>query len=131
MREGDFIRAEGDVDVYIINDFGFKRLVLNPQICLLYGHLGARGCFGAVKVVSPLVRDAFKTSLFFTNGESKDGRIYFLELTGADSAVLRFVNISGEDFIRQGGNFSSVFLFNTREKNTYPTGAEIKNLPTS
>lgn len=128
LREGDFIRAEGDNDVYIINDFGFKRLVLSPQICLLYGHLGKRGCFAAVKAVSPQVRDAFKTSYFFTDGESKDGRIYFLEITGDDSAVLRRVNLSGEDFIRQGGNFSAVFLFNTREKNTYPLGAEIENL---
>ena len=128
LREGDFIRAEGDIDVYIINDFGFKRLVLNPQICLLYGHLGARGCFAAVKVVSPAVRDAFKTSLFFTNGETRDGRVYFLELTGSDTAVLRFVNMPGEQFIQQGGNFSSVFLFNAREKNTYPTGADLKNL---
>ena len=128
FREGDFIRAEGDIDVYIINDFGFKRLVLNPQICLLYGHLGARGCFAAVKTVSPAVRDAFKTSYFFTNGETRDGRVYFLELTGTDSAELRFVNMSGEQFVQQGGNFSSVFLFNTREQNTYPIGAELKKL---
>ena len=128
LKEGDFIRAEGDIDIFIINDFGFKRLVLNPQICLLYGHLGARGCFAAVKVVSPAVRDAFKTSLFFTNGETKDGRVYFLEVTGDDSAVLRFVNMSGEQFVQQGGNFSSVFLFNTREKNTYPIGPDLKNL---
>ncbi len=128
LREGDFIRAEGDLDVYIINDFGFKRLVLNPQICLLYGHLGARGCFAAVKVVSPAVRDAFKTSLFFTDGETKDGRVYYLQITGDDSAVLRFVNISGEQFVQQGGNFSSVFLFNTREKNTYQKGADFLKL---
>jgi len=128
LREGDFIRAEGDNNVYIINDFGFKRLVLSPQICLLYGHLGERGCFAAVKVVSSKVRDAFQTSLFFTDGETKDGRVYFLEVTGEDSAVLRFVNMSGEDFIKQGGNFSAVFLFNTREKNTYPLGADLINL---
>ncbi|MDP3730983.1 MAG: hypothetical protein Q8R34_00605 [bacterium] len=129
LQEGDFIRAEGDNDVYIINDFGFKRLVLSPQICLLYGHLGERGCFAAVKVVSAKVRDAFQTSLFFTDGENKDGRVYFLELTGEDSALLRFVNMSGEDFVNQGGNFSSIFIFNTREKNTYLLGAEINNLP--
>lgn len=128
LKEGDFIRAEGDIDVYIINDFGFKRLVLNPQICLLYGHLGARGCFGAVKTVSPRTRDAFKTSLFFTDGDRKDGRVYFLELTGTDSAALHFVNMSGDDFVQQGGNFSAVFLFNTREKNTYPLGKDLKNL---
>ena len=129
LKEGDFIRAKGDVDVFIINDFGFKRLVLSPQICLLYGHLGKRGCFAAVKVVSPQVRDAFKTSQFFTDGENQDGLVYFLDITGSDSAVLRLLNLSAEDFLRQGGNPSSIFLFNTREKNTYPFGGELKYLP--
>ena len=130
LREGDFIRAEGDIDIFIINDLGFKRLVLNPKICLLYGHLGGRGCFSSVKIVSPQVRDAFKTSFFFTDGENKDGRVYFLELTGGDSAVLHFVNMSGEKFMEQGGNFSAVFLINTREKNIYHIGAELKDLQT-
>jgi hypothetical protein len=51
LSEGDFIRAEGDNDVFIVNQFGYKRLVLNPKICLQYGHLGKRGCFSAVKTV--------------------------------------------------------------------------------
>lgn len=123
LREGDFIRAEGDNDVYIINNFGYKRLVLNPQICLQYGHLGARGCFSAVKVVAPSVRDAFKTSWYFTNGETGDGKVYLLEQTGEDAAVLRHLQIPGADFVSQGGSFNSVFLFNTREQSAYPAGA--------
>ncbi|MEK7506852.1 MAG: hypothetical protein AAB566_02255, partial [Patescibacteria group bacterium] len=123
LREGDFIRAESDNNVYIINNFGYKRLVLNPQICLQYGHLGARGCFSAVKAVAPSVRDAFQTSWYFTNGETGDGKVYFLEQTGEDTARLRHLQISGADFVAQGGNFHSVFLFNTREQNTYPASA--------
>ena len=123
LREGDFIRAESDNNVYIINNFGYKRLVLNPQICLQYGHLGARGCFSAVKAVVPSVRDAFQTSWYFTNGETGDGKVYFLEQTGEDTARLRHLQISGADFVAQGGNFHSVFLFNTREQNTYPASA--------
>lgn len=129
LKEGDFIRAEGDNDIYIINDFGYKRLVLSPKICLQYGHLGARGCFSAVRVVSSSVRDAFKTSWYFTNGETKDGRVYFLEQTGEDEAILRHLNISGNDFVNQGGNFSSVFLFNSLEQESYFSGSVLKNLP--
>ena len=122
LKEGDFIRAEGDNDVYIVNNFGYKRLVLNPQICLQYAHLGKRGCFGAVKVVSPTARDAFKTSWFYTNGETGDGKVYFFETVGGDEAVLHHLNISGDDFVRQGGDFNSVFLVNTREQNSYQRG---------
>ncbi len=129
LKEGDFIRAEGDNDIYIVNDPGYKRLVLSPKICLQYGHLGARGCFGAVKVVSSSVRDAFKTSWYFTNGETNDGKVYFLEQTGEDDAVLRYLNISGEDFVKQGGDFKSVFLFNSREQRNYFLGADLASLP--
>ena len=129
LKEGDFIRAEGDNDIYIINDFGYKRLVLSPKICLQYGHLGARGCFGAVRVVSSFVRDAFKTSWYFTNGETGDGKVYFLEQTGEDEAILHHLNISGNDFANQGGDFKSVFIFNSREQNSYFVGGTLVKLP--
>ena len=128
LKEGDFIRAEGDNDIYIVNDFGYKRLVLSPKICLQYGHLGARGCFGAVKNVSSFVRDAFKSSWYFTNGETKDGKVFLLEQVGEDDAVLHRLNLTGENFVGQGGNFKSVFLFNTREQNSYSSGNELKQL---
>src|SRR3989338_5243367 len=129
LKEGDFIRAEGDNDIYIINDFGYKRLVLSPKICLQYGHLGARGCFGAVRIVSSFVRDAFKTSWYFTNGETGDGKVYFLEQTGEDEAILHHLNISGNDFANQGGDFKSVFIFNSREQNSYFVGGTLVKLP--
>ena len=75
-------RARGDFDIYIINQFGYKRLVLNPEICLQYGHLGARGCFDAVKIVDPEVRDAFTTSSLYTNAETNDGIIFPLIRAG-------------------------------------------------
>lgn len=129
LREGDFIRAEGDDDVYIINDFGYKRLILNPKICLQYGHLGKRGCFGAVKVVSPSVRDAFTTSWYFTNGETKDGKVYRLEMTGPDDGALRHLQMSDADFVSQGGNFKSVFLINTLEQSSYSSDQPVFKLP--
>lgn len=129
LKEGDFIRAEGDNDVYIINDFGYKRLVLNPKICLQYGHLGQRGCFSAVKVVPPAVRDAFLTSWYFTNGETKDGQVYWLKPTGDDTADLHHLDMAGQEFLAQGGNFQAVFLFNTLEQNSYTSAVALKKLP--
>lgn len=129
LKEGDFIRAEGNNDVYIINQFGYKRLILNPKICLQYGHLGKRGCFSAVKLVSAAVRDAFVTSWFLTNGETKDGKVYWLKPTGDDTADLHHLDISGAEFLTQGGNFKSVFVINTLEQNSYTSGSEVKILP--
>jgi len=123
LREGDFIRATGDIDIYIINDYGYKRLILNPAICLMYGHLGARGCFSAVKTVAPTTRDAFKTSWYFTNGETKDGKVYRLEPTGEDTATLYWLNISGANFLTEGGDFNSVFQINSNEQRSYSTGS--------
>ncbi|MEK7615713.1 MAG: hypothetical protein AAB420_00725 [Patescibacteria group bacterium] len=110
LHEGDFIRAEGDKDIYIINQFGYKRIVLSPQICLQYGHLGARGCFSAVKMVTPAIRDAFKTSPFYSNGETKDGKVYQLIETGEDSAYLQLVTHVLDN---------TVFFMNTREQRAY------------
>ncbi len=111
LKEGDFIRAEGDNNIYIVNEYGYKRLVLSPKICLQYGHLGKRGCFAAVKKVTPTVRDAFTTSWYYTNGETHDGVIYKMETTGEDTAVLRRV--------AQPADLHSIFFFNTREQRSY------------
>ncbi len=110
LHEGDFIRAEGDYNIYIINQFGFKRLVLSPEICLQYGHLGARGCFSAVRLVTPEVRDAFKTSSFYSNGETNDRVVYQLIETGEDSAYLQ-----RSDHVLD----NAVFFINNREQRTY------------
>lgn len=117
LHEGDFIRTEGDIDVYIINQYGYKRLVLNPQICLMYGHLGARGCFGAVKTVSSATRDAFITSWLVTNGETHDGNVWQIVATGDDSA--RIKDIGGKLWNLTSADPKSVFLINASEQNTY------------
>src|SRR3989344_14538 len=70
LKEGDLISAifSDDPDVYIINEHGFKRLFLNPAIFNFYGHLGG---FFNVKLVTPEVRDAYITSSYFRDCESK------------------------------------------------------------
>lgn len=119
LKEGDFIRATGDKDVYIINQFGYKRLVLSPEICLQYGHLGARGCFSAINEVAADVRDAFITSWYYTNGETKDGLVYQLKETGEDSARLILRSDTIQNFIVSGSDANSVFRFNSLEQGSY------------
>lgn len=120
LREGDVISAAGssDPDVYIVNEHGYKRLFLNPAIFNFYGHLGG---FAAVKNVTPTARDAFPTSgLFRVTGTEK---VYGVEVTGEDVAVLHWVNTSGAQAVADDANFfKKVFVINQTEFNWYAQG---------
>ena len=122
LTEGDTISAAGsdDPDVYIVNEQGYKRLFLNPEIFNLYGHLGG---FAAVKNVSAATRDAFPTSgLFRVDGEEK---VYGIETTGEDVASLHWVNTSGSQAVADDPDFfKKVFIINAAEFALYSAGSE-------
>ncbi len=118
LWEGDVIRAEGDIDIYIVNENGYKRLFLNPEIFDLYGHIG----WDSVKTVSPETRDAFPTSGLFRVGQ--DEKVYGLDVDGEDSAVLRWIDTTGEQAVLDDPDFfEKVFVINDSEKALYQTGA--------
>ena len=123
LKEGDLIRAEGDFDIFIISQYGYKRLFLNPAIFNMYGHLGG---WSAVKTVRPQVRDAFITSSYFRYVDSP--KVYYLEVTGEDTGKLHWVNMTAENFLTQGGKPESVFIINKSEFNWYPKGADKTSL---
>src|SRR3989344_4459098 len=122
LKEGNTISAAGsdDPDVYIVNDWGFKRLFLNPEIFNLYGHLGG---FASVKNVSAATRDAFTTSgLFRADGDEK---VYGIETTGEDVASLHWVNTSGAQAVADDPDFfKKVFIINAAEFALYTMGSE-------
>ncbi len=122
LRDGDLISAifSDDPDVYIVNEQGYKRLFLNPEIFNFYGHLGG---FANVKLVTPQVRDAFITSGFFRNCEIGDEKVFGVETVGEDVAQLRWVNTSGEQAAQDDPEFfKKVFCINQREFNWYTQG---------
>lgn len=119
LKEGDMISAVGtsDPDIYIVNEFGYKRLFLNPTIFNFYGHLGG---WKNVKSASSSTRDAFITSGLFKNCETNDGKIYGIEIIGEDTGVLHHINISGAQATSADPNFfKKVFCINNREFNWY------------
>jgi len=123
LKEGDLIRAQGDFDVFIINQYGYKRLFLNPVIFNMYGHLGG---WKAIKIVTPAVRDAFITShLYRYSGSPK---VYSLEVTGEDTGILHWINISAENFLAQGGKPEAIFTINKSELDWYPKGKDKTSL---
>jgi hypothetical protein len=124
LTEGDVISAAGsdDPDVYIVNELGYKRLFLNPVIFGFYGHLGG---FAAVKNVEAATRDAFGTSGLFRNCESGDEKVYGVETTGEDTAILHWVNTTGAQAVIDDADFfKKVFCINNNEFNWYSKGSD-------
>lgn len=121
LREGDIIGSTNlsDPDIYIINDFGFKRLFLSPTIFGFYGHLK----FPNVKRIDDAVLDKIPTSGLFRNCETGDRKVYAIKVSGEDAAILRWVNITGEAAVTEDHDFfSKVFCVNSREFSWYSKG---------
>ncbi len=125
LKEGDLIRAEGDFDIFIINQHGYKRLFLNPAIFEMYGHLGS---WEDVKTVSPAVRDAFITSTHYRWADDSDGKVYHLEVFGEDTGTLHWINMTANNFLSQGGVNNAIFTINKSELDWYPKGPDLTSL---
>lgn len=123
LVEGNLIRAEGDFDIFIISQYGYKRLFLNPVIFEMYGHLGS---WDDVKTVTPETRDAFVTSTHYRY--LNEDKVYHLEVTGEDTGALQWINMTGEDFLAQGGTANAIFTINESEFNWYPKGEDLTSL---
>lgn len=121
LREGDIVGSTNlsDPDIYIINEPGFKRLFLSPTILGFYGHLK----FPNVKRIDDAVLDKIPTSGLFRNCETSDPKVYAIEVSGEDTAMLRWVNITGEQAISEDHDFfGKVFCINSREFSWYSRG---------
>lgn len=124
LKEGDLIRAQGDFDIFIINQNGYKRLFLNPTIFNMYGHL--TGGWNAVKTVTIATRDAFITSTHYRYVDSP--KVYHLNVTGEDTGTLHWINMTAENFLAQGGKGEAVFTINKSEFDWYSKGADKTSL---
>src|SRR3989338_6214883 len=128
LKEGDLISAifSDDPDVYIINEQGYKRLFLNPEIFKFYSHLGG---FANIKLVTPEIRDSFPTSGFFRNCEDNDQKVFGTSVEGEDTGRLHWINKSGDQAVQEDPDFfKKVFCINRKEFNWYPRGNEFKEL---
>jgi hypothetical protein len=124
LKEGDTISAAGssDPDIYIANDWGYKRLFLNPVIFSFYGQLGG---FANVKNIGASTRDTLVTSGLFRNCETNAQAVYGVEVTGEDTGVLHWVNVTGDQAVAQDPNFfQKVFCINNNEFNWYAKGSD-------
>lgn len=128
LKEGDLISAifSDDPDVYIVNEHGYKRLFLNPEIFQFYSHLGG---FANIKLVTPEIRDSFPTVGFFRNCEDNDQKVFGTSVEGEDTGRLHWINKSGDQAVQEDPDFfKKVFCINRKEFNWYPRGSEYKEL---
>lgn len=124
LSDGNTISAVGsnDPDIYIVNDWGYKRLFMNPIIFNFYSHLGG---FPNVKNIVSSTRNILVTSGLFRNCEINDQRVYGLEVTGEDAGTLHWVNTTGAQAVLDDPDFfKKVFCINTSEFNWYPKGLD-------
>ncbi len=132
LQEGNRITSyqnDGNPDINVVNDNfmrAYSRNFISPAVCLLYGsQYGAGGCFAAgLKQVTAAVKNAFPLSCYFTNGNTNDGKVYYLEVTGQDSGTLHWVNME-PDTVRatDADFFLKVFKINNLEQAFYAMGA--------
>jgi hypothetical protein len=123
LNEGDTISAAGssDPDIYIANEWGYKRLFLNPVIFGFYGHLGG---FANVKNIASTTRDVMVTSGLFRNCETNDDKVYGVEITGEDTGTLHWINTTGAQAVADDPEFfKKVFCINSAEFSWYIQGS--------
>src|SRR3989344_5811407 len=131
LIEGDRItsaNADGNPDINVVNQnhiSAYARNFKNPVICQYYGHYGVGGCFAAgLKQVSSAVNAAFPVACYYTDGDSNDGKVYYMESTSGDSGTLHHVQVAGADAVAADPHFFlKTFKINTLEKNFYTMGA--------
>lgn len=124
LNEGDTMSAAGsaDPDIYIANEWGYKRLFLNPVLFGFYGHLGG---FANVRTIVSSTRDKLVTSGLFRNCETSDPKVYGVETTGEDMGILHWVNTSGEQAVQDDPEFfKKVFCINSNEFSWYSKGSD-------
>ena len=122
INDGDLIRGQGDIAVWIVKIVGekrYKRWLFGPQIFKAYGHLG----FNKVKNVSKETLNKFDTSNLIRKFD--DTKVYELtDFVPGKSAARRWIQTS-EIFLQRGFDFDSVYIINAGEFNLYTEGSPL------
>lgn len=118
--DGDLIRAESSIDVYIIKFAGekkFKRLILNPEIFNQYGHLKWEN----IKTVTQTELDSFVVSdLVRAVNDEKTYKLY----PNGDVGEKRWIKTLN-DFLGFKYDWDSIYEINSFERDFYAIGGDL------
>lgn len=118
FADGDLAREADEFDVYIVKLVGakkFKRLILNPDVFNMYGHLK----WGDIQVVADGTLAAYTTSeLVRADGDEKVYKLY----PDGDVGTKKWVE-SLDCFTSQGFDWDSVYVINTFDRDSYTTAS--------
>jgi len=125
--DGDLIRVENSVDVYIVKLIPstssgqvakqFKRLILNPEIFNQYGHLKWEN----IKTVTQSEADSFIISdLVRATGDDKAYKLYPNGDTGEKKWIKTFDDFTGFKY-----NWDSIYEINNFERDFYSSGVDL------
>ena len=122
LSDGDVVKTAGSPDVYIVATnphgqyAGWKRLILNPEVFNLYGHLK----WSNIKTVNDATVGAYQTSAL-VRGEN-DPKVYVLAPNG-DVGTKTWITNEAE-FLAAGYSWSQIAQVNNRERDMYTTGSQ-------
>lgn len=115
LSDGDLITGPDGIKVYIINEHGYKRHILNPKIFEMYGHLK----WSNIKEVDQKTLDSYKSSdLYRIAGD------YKVFSVTADGKKHHF-NMKPAEFIASGYSWNQIFVINEKEGNYYVWDSDI------
>ena len=122
--EGDLITATGDIDVWIVKYAGakkFKRLILNPDVFNMYGHLN----WEDIKIVDKSVVDSFtESTLVRADGDTKVYKLY----PSGDTGQKKWIQTSGV-FNAWGFDWDAAYIINTFDRDSYVTATPMASSP--
>ena len=127
LIDGDVVKTADNPDVYIVTMLphgqysGWKRLILNPEVFNLYGHLS----WSSIKTVNQATLDAYQTSAL-VKGEN-DPKVY--ELRPAGDTGTRHHITSESVFLAKGYMWSQIAQVNNKERDMYVEGAAVTETP--
>ena len=122
LIDGDVVKTADNPDVYIVNMSphgqysGWKRLILNPEVFNLYGHLS----WSSIKTVNQATIDAYQTSAL-VRGEN-DPKVYVLAPNG-DAGTKTWIENEAA-FLAAGYMWSQIAQVNNKERDMYTDASQ-------
>lgn len=126
VPEGALIRGIGQFDVWIVKYVGtkqFKRLILNPDVFNMYGHLR----WEDIMDIDPAIVASFtESTLIRADGDTKVYKLY----PDGDVGIKKWIQ-TGNIFTAWGYDWDAVYTINTFDRDAYAGTTPLAETPTT